>query len=96
MIWIVGYLVIGMSFALYVPVKQARSRAKIDAMTATDIARIPHENREMFDAAVKALRVNYTTRHHVIGGLLWPTQVIAYIAVEILFAVRRSRNGCDH
>jgi hypothetical protein len=94
MIWLVAYLAIGMGFALYMPIKQARSLAKLDAMTASEIAAMSDDDRKMLNSAATVIRTNYKTAHLVVGGLLWPAQLFMVVVVEILFAVRRS--GHDH
>lgn len=90
MIWLIAYLAVGLGFALYMPIKQARARARLDAMTPGEVASMDDGDRKILNAAADAIRTDYSALHIVIGGLLWPVSVLGVVVVEIVFAFRRS------
>lgn len=79
MTWFLIYLVIGLAVALYVPWKQKQTANRVKDIPPEAWASMTVNERLIVGNLVNSVKTNYKTWQIVIAGLLWPTQIIAYI-----------------
>jgi hypothetical protein len=96
MTWMIGYLVIGMCFALYLPIRQARTRARLEkaeaqANVAEHLASATPAQRAAIEFGVKSVYGEFNSWQIAVVGLLWPTQIVAVIVAEVMMWRVRAR-----
>ena len=66
------YLAIGIAFSLWMPWYTKRSLARANTCDPNLRASLSHDDRQIFDSAVDALKTKYNTAQLMVAGLLWP------------------------
>lgn len=92
MIWILGYLVIGMGFAIYLPIRMAKTRKSLETVAARRAEMCEHD-RELFDLAASTVNIHAKTWQIVIAGLVWPTQILSWLVAVIYVEWLRGRRS---
>jgi hypothetical protein len=88
------YLLIGAGFAIYMPISRADAQHKLEHhVSAEKWATLTLKERQFIMASLGPTSSPYTTTQLVIGGLLWPLQLLIVIVGEVylFFYRRRSR-----
>ena len=74
MIWLLGYLLVGLAFGLYVPWRTRRLREDWAEIPRSEVDRLEPGLKQ----AVSDSMVDMSTFALVVGGLLWPLQVYGF------------------
>ncbi len=91
MIFLLVYLLIGCAFAVWLPIKQAQSRAKLAALSDAYIASLCEHKQDQLAFARSVIEVRYKTWQLVLAGLVWPVQILSWIALAIVVEIRSRR-----
>lgn len=89
MIYVVSYLLIGMTIGLYLPIKHLQTQKKAAELPRSAWSEMTDVERSLIEASVSS---NPPTWIYVIIGLVWPLQIPIFIGGEVLvFRMRRRR-----
>ena len=95
LVYITFYLLIGGAFAIYLPLMRARTIDRIKNVDSVRYAQMSKDERVLFHSVSDSMATPYKTWQIAVAGLLWPTQVVAWIVAHVMWWIHDMRNH-DH
>jgi hypothetical protein len=96
MIWILGYLAIGLGLSLRLPVLRLRTLEKANNIPPERWAAMTANERASFEYLLDSVRDPYRSWQLVLAGLLWPLQIIGWIVADVFSRRIRRRIEANH